>query len=104
MSFDPSKLIFNLTVEDLIKVLTEAFPQLAGGASAQANAQEEDGPTFKGRICYSLNEAARFFQVSHKTICTWKKTWLRPAIKQNGRKIMMDVEYALKLYNQREVE
>ncbi len=103
MSVDPTKLIFNLTVEDLLTLLKENFPQLNSGTpNSGAGISDKEGPTFTGRICYSLDEAARFFQVSHKTICTWKKGWLAPAIKQNGRKIMMDVEYALSLYNQRE--
>lgn len=70
-------------------------------AAANPESQEEDGPTFKGRIVYGVIGIERFFNVSHKTACEWKKGWLKPAIKQEGRKVMMDAEYALKLYGNR---
>lgn len=100
MKTDPKTYILHLTVEEFIEALKENIPQL-GAAAQAAEENKEDGPTFTGRVCYSLNETARFFQVSHKTICAWKKGWLAKAIKQNGRKIIVDIDYALKLYDNR---
>lgn len=100
MKTDPKTYILHLTVEEFIDVLKENIPAM-GAAAPSAESQEEDGPTFKGRIVYGVIGIERFFNVSHKTACEWKKGWLKPAIKQEGRKVMMDAEYALKLYGNR---
>ena len=100
MKPDPKTYILHLTVEEFIDVLKDNIPQL-GAAAASAENQEEAGPTFKGRIVYGVIGIERFFNVSPKTACEWKKGWLKPAIKQEGRKVMMDAEYALKLYGNR---
>ena len=100
MKTDPKTYILHLTVEEFIEVLKDHLPQ-EQTAAAQAPAPATDGPTFTGRIIYGVNGIERFFNISHKTASEWKKTWLQPAIKQEGRKIMMDAEYALKLYGQK---
>ena len=100
MKPDSKTYILHLTVEEFVEVLKDNIPQL-GTATPATETQEEDGPTFKGRIIYGVIGIERFFNVSHKTACEWKKGWLKPAIKQEGRKIMMDAEYALKLYGNR---
>ena len=71
------------------------------GCTKTEEQPKEDGPTFSGRIVYGIVGIERFFGVCHKTASDWKKDWLKPAIKQEGRKIMMDVEYALKLYGEK---
>ena len=100
MKTDLKTYILHLTVEEFIDVLKENIPAM-GAAAANPESQEEDGPTFKGRIVYGVIGIERFFNVSHKTACELKKGWLKPAIKQEGRKVMMDAEYALKLYGNR---
>ena len=99
---DYSKPLFNYSFEDLVNGLKEAFPQLAANATAAgANGSPTDGPTFKGRVLYSLPEAEDAFQVSHKTMCLWKKTWMAPAWRQEGRKCMCDFDYAIILMERR---
>lgn len=100
MKTNPKTYILHLTVEEFIEVLKDHLPQEQNAATATP-ALATDGPTFTGRIIYGVNGIERFFNVSHKTASEWKKTWLKPAIKQEGRKIMMDAEYALKLYGQK---
>lgn len=103
MHTDPKTYILHLTVEEFIEVLKDNIPQLESATPAGAANQpaQSEGPTFTGRIIYGIIGIERFFGVSHKTASEWKKTWLKPAIKQEGRKIMMDAEYALKLYGQK---
>lgn len=97
-----SKLIFNLTYGELIDGLREDL--LQGHQSANATADTDpvaEGPTFKGRVLYSLPEAEEAFHVSHKTMCLWKKTWMAPAWRQEGRKCMCDYDYAIILMDRR---
>ena len=100
MKTSPDTLVLHLTVQELIEVIQTNI-QIPASASGAASVQEPDGPTFTGRIAYGVIGIERFFNVSHKTACEWKKGWLKPAIKQEGRKVMMDAEYALKLHGNR---
>lgn len=52
------------------------------------------------RYVYGLRGIRELFNVSHATAQRWKNTWLQPAIIQRGRKIMVDVEKALSLFDQ----
>ena len=103
MKTDPKSYILHLTVEEFIEVLkdnlhtdTPATTSVQGSPTTPS-----DGPTFSGRILYGVAGIEKFFNVSHKTASEWKKTWLNPAIKQNGRKIITDAEYALWLYDRK---
>ena len=75
------------------EALAERYPSGEMGISRR--------PTFTGRLVYGIKGIADLFDVCNKTASEWKKSWLKPAIKQEGRKIMTDVEYALKLYGQK---
>ena len=103
MKTDPKSYILHLTVEEFIEVLKENLPALEVQAQPQpaAAAETKEGPTFTGRLVYGINGIADLFDVCNKTASEWKKSWFKPAIKQEGRKIMTDVEYALKLYGQK---
>ena len=103
MNTDPKSYILHLTVEEFLNLLRETFPVLNPETTPEPVEEQpkEDGPTFSGRIVYGIVGIERFFGVCHKTASDWKKDWLKPAIKQEGRKIMMDVEYALKLYGEK---
>lgn len=103
MKTDPKSYILHLTVEEFIEVLKENLPALEVQAQPQpaAAVEAKEGPTFTGRLVYGIKGIADLFDVCNKTASEWKKSWLKPAIKQEGRKIMTDVEYALKLYGQK---
>ena len=49
-------------------------------------------------------EVESFFRISHKCASKWLQPtgWLYPAIKKNGRKIILDLDYALKLKAKRD--
>ena len=54
-----------------------------------------------GHYVYGHRGIQQLFGVSHKTAQDYKNTFLQPAIKQNGRKIVIDAELAMELFNQR---
>ena len=49
---------------------------------------------------YGLRGIRDLFKVSHATAQRYKNTFLKDAIIQRGRKIMVDVQKAFELYNQ----
>lgn len=97
--------IVQLTVEQLISILKEEFPILTKPVVEKAPEQvpepgkQIDGPTFTGRLLYGVAGIEKHFHVCHKTAQDWKDGWLKPACKQRGRKIVVDVEYAMKLFS-----
>ena len=49
---------------------------------------------------YGLRGIKELFNVSHPTAQKYKDTFLKPAIIQHGRKIMIDQDLALKLFSE----
>ena len=102
--------IVQLTVEQLITILKEEFPILTKPVVEKAPEQvpepgkQKDGPTFTGRLLYGIKGIEDHFDVCHKTAWEWKESWLKPAVKQRGRKIVVDVEYAMKLFSMKETK
>ena len=102
--------IVQLTVEQLISILKEEFPILAKPVVEKSAEQvpepgkQKDGPTFTGRLLYGIKGIEDHFDVCHKTAWEWKESWLKPACKQRGRKIVVDVEYAMKLFSMKEAK
>ncbi len=54
------------------------------------------------RYVYGLRGIRELFGVCHTTAQRYKDTFLAPAIRQNGRKVIVDVDMAMELFNQRE--
>lgn len=55
-------------------------------------------PTEK-RIVYGLAGIRKLFNVSHATAYRYKETIIKDAVSQCGRKIIVDAEKALQLFN-----
>ena len=49
---------------------------------------------------YGLKGIRQLFSVSHATAQRYKDTFLKPAVKQNGRKIVVDKAKAIELFDQ----
>ena len=49
---------------------------------------------------YGLKGHRKLFNVSHPTAQRYKDTFLKPAIRQNGRKIVVDAVKALELFDE----
>lgn len=53
------------------------------------------------KYAYGLKGIRELFHVSHSTAHRYKETFLKPAIMQNGRKVVVDVEKALSLFKEK---
>lgn len=82
--------IGDLTVSDLREILREL----------QSERTEVVRKT-TGRLVYGLRGIQELFGCSHKTAQYYKDHVIHEAVSQNGRKIVVDAEMALKLFNER---
>jgi hypothetical protein len=55
-------------------------------------------PETSKRLVYGLRGIRNLFGVSHATAQRYKDTIIRDAVSQNGRKIIVDAEYAMELF------
>ena len=53
------------------------------------------------RLVYGLRGIQELFGCSHKQAQFYKDHVIQEAVKQNGRKIVVDADYALELFNER---
>ena len=99
--FDTAKPLYTLTVGEFFQMMEEFVQRAADGAKDNISA-EADKPT--GRLVYGLAGIEELFHVSHKTAQYYKDHVIQEAVRQNGRKIVTDVELALKLFNERRAD
>ena len=85
---EDSKMIVTMTVGDLRELIKEEMSAI----------KKEEEPT-TGTLVYGLRAISDLFHVSHKTAQKYKDTFLKAAVKQNGRKIVTNADYALRLFN-----
>ena len=83
-------MLSTLTVGDLRKILR--------GLQSEEN-QEVVKPT--GRLVYGLHGIQDLFHCSHKQAQYYKDHVIQEAVSQNGRKIVVDADRALQLFNER---
>lgn len=76
----------------------ELFEQRYG---KQALPSRDIEPRPAGRLVYGLRGIQELFNCSHKTAQYYKDNIICEAVKQNGRKIVVDADLALKLFNER---
>ena len=82
-----------LTVGQQRELLRAWFQEFAG---VQSNSTlKKETPK---RYLYGIAGIASFFQVSYVTACKLKEGVLKPAILQQGRKIMCDADMAIELF------
>lgn len=53
-------------------------------------------------LVYGIRGIEQLFHVSHKTAQAYKNGFLKPAVSQNGRKILIDRDLAIKLFAEHE--
>lgn len=89
--------LYALSIEEFTELLDERI-------KAAINNEAVSMPAAKpaGRLVYGLKGIRELFGVSHLTVQRYKDGILAPAIKQNGRKIVVDVDYAMELFNEKE--
>jgi hypothetical protein len=78
-----------LTVSQFLELLGKGTPE------------PEPAPVdYTKEYVYGIKGIRDLFGVSHVTACRYKETFLKPAVKQNGRVIVIDKAKALELFEQ----
>lgn len=90
MLLQDTTMLSTLTVGDLRKLLSEI---LSGKTSEDVKSH--------GRLVYGLDGIRGLFNCSHKQAQFYKDHVIQEAVSQNGRKIVVDADLALKLFNER---
>lgn len=81
-----------MTIGDLRELIAEA---VSGGEPPA------DGPK---NLVYGLRGIQQLLGVSHTQAQRYKDTILKPAVSQNGRKIVVDADMALRLFAKKDDE
>ena len=89
-SFDMEKPLYSLSVEEFIALLDE---HLTNAGNSGVGKQP-----ISRNLVYGLRGIQELFGCSHKTAQAYKDSFLRPAVRQNGRKIVVDRDLALELF------
>jgi len=89
---DMNKPISILTTAELMEILETVLRR-----SPEPAASEDTLP--QNRV-YGIKGIEGLFNVSHKTAQHYKDTFLKPAVMQNGRKIVVDADMAMKLFKE----
>ena len=93
MSVQDTSMLSELTVADLRKL----FRELQSEKNEEIHAPSR-------RLVYGLRGIQSLFNCSHKTAQFYKDNVIQDAVSQNGRKIVVDADLALKLFNERRVK
>ena len=91
----------NITGETPIAALTVSqFVDLLDKHKSAPAAPSAPARNYTQGYAYGLKGIRKLFGVSHATAQRYKDTFLKPAIRQNGRKIVVDVAKALELFDE----
>ena len=90
MSKQNNKLISELTVADLMEIIRELQSE-----------NKAPSATSPQRFVYGVRGVEDLFGCSHKTAQYIKDHVICEAVSQRGRKIVIDADLALKLFNER---
>jgi len=82
------------TVKQLVKEQVIPAPK----EDKKREKDKADSARKSGRHVYGLKGIEELFHVSHKTAQKYKDSFLKPAVRQNGRKIITDADYAMELF------
>ena len=84
-----------MTIAELRQLLREEL-------SATTTPTPQTNSSLPKRYVYGLRGIRELFGVSHLTAQRYKDGILAPAIKQQGRKIVVDADLAMELFNEKE--
>ncbi len=82
-----------MTLGQFKEALRESQPALAPSPSPETDLTK--------KYVYGLKGIRKLFGVSHATAQRYKDTVIRDAVRQNGRKIIVDAEKAVELFNRK---
>ena len=95
IGFDDSMPIGAMTIGDLKALMHEIFETAAGQNTSKRNTAAPK------RYVYGIKGIEELFGCSHATAQHYKDHVITEAVTQNGRKIIVDVEYAIELFGRR---
>ena len=90
MIIQDTTMLATLTVADLRDIIRELQSE------KKVEVQQPSG-----RLVYGLRGIQELFGCSHRTAQYYKDNVIKEAVMQNGRKIVVDADLALKLFNER---
>lgn len=94
--FDGGRSLSSLTIGEFLEMLDQ---HLRNTGSGNHTGPATPAPT--GRLVFGLRGVQDLFHCSHKQAQYYKDHVIHEAVSQNGRKIVVDVDRALQLFNQR---
>ena len=94
--FDGGSPLYTLTVGEFFELLDSHLGDITNNGQSQL-----DTPSGSGRLVYGLRGIQELFGCSHRTAQYYKDYVIKEAVMQNGRKIVVDADLALKLFNER---
>lgn len=80
--------VFTLTVDQLKKIIDKIV------------SEKLDEKRIHKKYVTGLEGICKLFNVSGGTAIKYKQTFLKPAVHQRGRKIVVDVDMAIRLFNE----
>ncbi len=90
MLLQDTTMLSTLTVADLRTILRDILSE-----------KPIEAVKSHGRLVYGLDGIRELFHCSHKQAQFYKDNVIKEAVSQNGRKIVVDADLALKLFNER---
>lgn len=93
-----TKMTYIINKETPIAMLTVG--QLMELLNSEKKQETVSMPETSKRLVYGLRGIRNLFGVSHTTAQRYKDTIIKDAVLQNGRKIVVDADKALELFNQ----
>lgn len=94
--FDGGRSLSSLTIGEFLEMLDQHLGNTGSGSHP-----ESARPAPTGRLVYGLRGIQDLFHCSHKQAQFYKDKIIAEAVKQNGRKIVVDADRALQLFNER---
>ena len=83
-----------LTAGELMEILETVLQNSLNTTASKISSPEN--------LVYGIRGIEKLFNVSHKTAQQYKDTFLKPAVMQNGRKIVVDADLAMKLFKEQQ--
>ncbi len=87
-----------LIIRAVVAVVEDALKESVLPLLEMQNSAQQEPTRTPGRQVYGLKGIQDLFHVSHKTAQIYKDGILKPAVRQNGRKIVVDADLALELF------
>lgn len=99
IDYDEKMPIAAMSVGELKSLMTEIIENsLGGGTGKNGLSVKRTGPQ---RLVYGIKGIEELFGCSHSTAQFYKDHVIQEAVTQNGRKIIIDADYAMELFGKR---